>query len=346
MLFLLRHSAPYYLNLFVTARCNASCPYCLNRFRQATHGPELRVGEYERLAGNWPGLRILSLTGGEPFLREDLLDILRAFTRSTRALYLTIHTNGFDPAALADFLATARHEDPVRMLNVCLSFDGIGKRHDEIRGVPGLFDRNMECIEIVRQHRAADKRVDLVTATTLAEDNIDEAEAVWQFLTDEVGVISTVGIDRYAKGPARQRLLDRFREIYSARPYYRARYPAFSLRSFRQALESLYPDELERRARTGRREMPCVAGRNLIVLYEDGTAAPCEMRDDVFGNVRDADYSIEKLLRSPASRAIRKAIARRECCCLWENPIPFSLVYAPSRYPGILSRGIRLFRAP
>ena len=51
-------------------------------------------------------------------------------------------------------------------------------RRDGIRGLAGLYDRNIECLEIVRRHRARDRRVDLVTSVVLSEENLDHADGM------------------------------------------------------------------------------------------------------------------------------------------------------------------------
>ena len=91
-----RGGLPLYLVFFVTDRCNARCRHCL--FGDGTVFPEvsreLSLDEIERVASTMGRLFFLLPTGGEPFLRGDIGEIVRVFYRRTGVRNVAIPTNG------------------------------------------------------------------------------------------------------------------------------------------------------------------------------------------------------------------------------------------------------------
>jgi len=92
---LIIHNKPYYAYFYVTNRCNLSCRMCFTA-NYVSQEKRLETFEIEILANNLKkiGVKIVSLTGGEPLMREDLVSIIRIFSEKGLAVHL--QTNGFD----------------------------------------------------------------------------------------------------------------------------------------------------------------------------------------------------------------------------------------------------------
>lgn len=86
--------APVYVQFYVTARCNLTCQQC-NIIYTNADVRECGIDEIKRIADNFAkmGVAIVLLTGGEPFARRDLPEIIRAF--ETRGVHVRMQTNGF-----------------------------------------------------------------------------------------------------------------------------------------------------------------------------------------------------------------------------------------------------------
>lgn len=336
MLFLANIRRPYYLILYVTSRCNATCAYCLNasRWKNASKDTELTIGELKRLAAKSPFLRVLSLTGGEPLLRHDIGEIVDVFVRASGVRYITLHTNGTQPARLEAVLKHIKGLRRIKYFNVCLSLDDIGERHDSVRGIKGLFEKNLECIRLVRDCMQTDRRIDLLTGTVLHAGNADRIGEIHAYITRELKVPNDIDISRTATAAERDTLIKAFKRLHSRAPAGAARSDGFL--GVKSAIDALVPSVISEQLSTGARCMPCIAGRNLLVLYEDGSVAPCEVRSEILGNVRDSDYDLRVICRGPVCRAARASIRKRECACGWPNPIPFNIVCTPRLYWRVL----------
>jgi MoaA/NifB/PqqE/SkfB family radical SAM enzyme len=86
--------APVYVQFYVTARCNLTCEQC-NIIYANSDVRECTIDEVKRIADNFSkmGVAIVLLTGGEPFARKDLPEIIYAF--ESRGVHVRMQTNGF-----------------------------------------------------------------------------------------------------------------------------------------------------------------------------------------------------------------------------------------------------------
>ena len=78
-------SMPLQLVLFVTSRCNMRCDHCfyLDEINDSSR-TELSIEQIETLAKELGGLNWVALSGGEPYLRKDLVEIIQAFYKHSR----------------------------------------------------------------------------------------------------------------------------------------------------------------------------------------------------------------------------------------------------------------------
>jgi len=85
-IFIKKCASPIYLIFFVTEICNARCKHCFGNFSNEKEKAkeELSLEEINKISKNMDNLLYLLPTGGEPFLREDLPDIINVFYRNNR----------------------------------------------------------------------------------------------------------------------------------------------------------------------------------------------------------------------------------------------------------------------
>ncbi len=121
----------------------------------------------------------IAFEGGEPLLRNDLVDIL-AFSRSL-PLHTSLITNGT--------LLESRIDEIAPYINgvVYVSLDGLEKTHDAIRGVDGSFKK------AVRGISAAKEKVSVTINTTIMAENVDEIESLVE-LAKELGARISVAV--------------------------------------------------------------------------------------------------------------------------------------------------------
>jgi len=120
---------PRYLTYLVTFTCNARCVMCDSWKKPSPD--DLTVQEIECIFRQLPPLDMVRLSGGEPFVRADLLDIAHLAQTHLRPLLLHVTTNGFLTDRIVKFCEARRRDVPLQLL---LSVDGLASKHNQVRG--------------------------------------------------------------------------------------------------------------------------------------------------------------------------------------------------------------------
>jgi MoaA/NifB/PqqE/SkfB family radical SAM enzyme len=343
---LLRSGAPRtppYVVLFVTARCNARCLTCFYWREAGQQKRELTVEEVRRMAPSFRRLIYLTLTGGEPFLREDLPEIARAFIEQSGTRFVSIPTNGLLSERIADGFARMAAEFPRVLFRAGLSVDGIGPDHDRIRGVEGGFARLEETFRLLDglRRRHANLTVDVTTVCNRFNQESIETVLAWvdgHWRPDNHNLLLARGDSRDPSATevpvARYReLAEHLRRRERAKAPRGLRHRALRAVKFRTRQVVCEVREAQRMV------VPCRAGRSLLVVTEEGDVRPCEMRAGALGSLREAGYDVTRVLGSPGARDVLRRIDAGECWCTYECAIQSSILFRPREYPGLL-RGL------
>jgi MoaA/NifB/PqqE/SkfB family radical SAM enzyme len=342
---------PIHLTFFVTRRCNARCPFCFYAAaRDAEDGaPELDLGEIRRVAGSLDALLWVLFSGGEPFLREDLAEVAQVFHDVNRAAFLTFPTNGLLPEAAVETTADVLRRCPESVVVVKVSLDGVGERHDAVRGTPGGFAKAVRTCEGLARLAAREPRLELGVNTLLGAANRRDVPDVVRFVHGLAGVRAhTITLERAPDGGpapgvgaddhrAATEILER---LWSARrePFHR-----FAGARLKAAQDRLQRRLLRRTLAERRRVLPCYAGRLNLVLTERGELHPCESRWALsFGNVRDAGYDVRAMLRSARGRAVAAEVERGACWCAHECNLLTNILFHPGTQPALVREWARL----
>ena len=127
----------------VTYRCNSRCVMC--NIWQIKDFPELSPKQYLKLPST---LRDVNISGGEPFLRTDLVEIVKNVKRACPKANINISTNGFLVDTIKTILPKIKRVDP--NVSVSVSVDGIGQMHEKVRRVPNAWNKVVETIRFCR----------------------------------------------------------------------------------------------------------------------------------------------------------------------------------------------------
>ncbi len=264
----------------VTHRCNAKCVMC--NIWQSTAQDALLPEHMRKLPTS---LRTVNLTGGEPFLRDDLPDFVREVKARCPNARITISTNGFLVARTLKMMEEIREIDPA--IRLAVSIDGIGKVHDEIRGKAGFFDNAMELI-----HGLLDVDFDsLRLGMTVSEKNADQLPAVAELARSlglELGIVAAhgarthLGVDDRVAGQMPPELGEAFGQVVSG--WLRQWQPKQWLRAHFAAYT--YEYLLGRRLR-----FSCKAGEDFFFLQADGNVYNCSVIGSKMGNIISDEWS-------------------------------------------------------
>ena len=145
------------LHFELTLSCNCKCIMCdlWDKYRKepALKEKELSLGEIKKFVCESKYLRNIKtvvLSGGEPFLRKDFVELCGFFTERYPGASIIILTNSYDTRLIEEKTNSLIKKYHPKSLCFGSSLDGIGEKHDQIRGVPGAFNRLKETIERVQ----------------------------------------------------------------------------------------------------------------------------------------------------------------------------------------------------
>lgn len=290
------------LQWHLTERCNLRCAHC---YQDKYTGPELGfqqwlkvLDQFTDLLTSWrqgSGRRVrghITVTGGEPFMRNDFLDLLEVFAANRENFSFAILTNGsFIDAAVARQLCK------LGPAFVQVSVEGTKTTHDRIRGA-GNFDRTVSALKhLTKEH------IRTFISFTAHRDNFREFAEVAQ-LGRKLG-ISRVWADRLipsGTGSALQAQMltpDETQEFFGI--MLRARNEGKRHRCCRteiamhRALQFLA---------AGGRPYHCTAGDSLVTVQPNGDLYPCRRMPIQVGNLMDRPLA-ELYYQSSLFRALR-----------------------------------------
>ncbi len=317
--------------LFATVNCNSKCRTCF--YAKETHpGADLTFAEIQRLSETAPRFDKLWLSGGEPLLRGDLVEIVALFYRNNGVKTVNFPTNGLLPERVESEVGRLVARCPELNVHLNFSVDGLGEVHDRIRGVPGSFERTMATIE--RAQRAFDghPRVHQNVATVVVAENVDGLHDLGLYLFKRFRLATQ--FFEAVRGESRDPLLaratraqlealhERLLPLYAAMaerlfaglPVGARQLARLSFLGVTQELYRLQRENLEGPHPWG---MDCTAGETTLVVDHDGGFRACELRPRI-GHLRDFGFDLAAAHRSPAMREEIRAIgggARANCWC-------------------------------
>ena len=142
--------SPIQLTFFLTRRCNARCPFCFylsDRDNSEENLSELSLDEIEKISSSIGRLLLLSFSGGEIFLRDDILEISRVFYERNKPAIILFPTNGLLTDVIREKIEAILKYCNKSTIVVKLSLEGLEYLHDSIRGVKGGFQKTMDTYE-------------------------------------------------------------------------------------------------------------------------------------------------------------------------------------------------------
>jgi MoaA/NifB/PqqE/SkfB family radical SAM enzyme len=172
--------SPKVLQISLTNRCNLSCRMCsiansLPRDQELSTGQILHaIDEAQEYA-----IKEIILTGGEPFLREDIFEIARHC--SSKGLRSIVTTNG---TLINEPMAESIINSKINHLH--FSIDGLAQANDYFRGL-GAFDKIIKAVKLLTEKRKNGNFVSLGFACTVMDNNVDQLFGLLK-LADDLGV--------------------------------------------------------------------------------------------------------------------------------------------------------------
>jgi MoaA/NifB/PqqE/SkfB family radical SAM enzyme len=236
---------------------------------------------------------------------------------------------------------------PKSQLIINLSLDGVGAKHDYIRGIPGNFVKFEERLKQLLSLRKSLKNLAVgihSVVSVFSVGHLDELMAYAdqsgadQFITEiaEPRVeLDTVGLPITPGPVAYSEAIDRLIAYVENKQY-------TGVAKITEAIRVEYYKLVKRILDEKDQVIDCYAGWVSAQIYADGTVWPCCVRADNLGNLRDHHYDFKEIWFGEKIKEVRRSIAAKECHCPLANAAYTSMLHD---IPTLARVGVRALRS-
>jgi MoaA/NifB/PqqE/SkfB family radical SAM enzyme len=312
---------PLNLTLSPSPKCNSRCLTCNIWMKRED---ELTIDEWDKvLASLGKAPYWFTISGGEPLMYPHVVELAELAYRHCAPGVINIPTNSLLPT-IPDRVERIAKACPESQLIINLSLDGVGAKHDYIRGIPGNF---VKFEERLRQLLSLKKRFKNLTigihsvVSVFSVGHLDELIAYAdksgadQFITEiaEPRVeLDTVGLPITPSQMDYTQAIDRLITYVESKQF-------SGVAKITEALRVEYYKLVKRILDEKDQVIDCYAGWVSAQIYANGTVWPCCVRADNLGNLRDHHYDFKEIWFGEKIREARRSIAAKECHCPLAN---------------------------
>ena len=338
---LISPGSPMNLTFSVTNRCQSRCKTCniwgLYQRNPTKSHDELDLNEIEKIFQSMGHIFIFNMSGGEPFLRSDIVEVVNLACKYLTPGIIHIPTNAIAVNKIEkyviDILKVVNASNPSIQLTIKPSLDHIGDKHDEIRGVKGNFDKVIDLFKRLKGLQSEYKNLHAELGTVISEWNVADIEDIANFIT-------TLGGDSYRNEIAEQRseMFNKEDPITPSPALYEHAIKGFTkamkknmrqqspFQKITQAFRLTYYDLAIRILKENKQVIPCYAGLSNTHMspYGDIWACCTLGYEKSMGNLRDFSYNFPALWNSRQAKG-------RSCACPLANQVYSNiLLHGPS----------------
>lgn len=262
-----------FASIIVTYRCNAKCHMCNTWRYPSKREEELKLSEYEGL----PFMEAVNVTGGEPFLREDLDDIVSVLKKKTKRL--VISSNGFFTDRILKLFE--KHRD----IGIRISIEGLPKANDELRGIRDGFDHGIRSL-IELGHMGVKDIGFGITVTDRNAGDLLELYKLSKMMGLEFATAAAHNAFYFHKLDNRfgdpKALVVEFKKLI--RELLKSKKPKDWFRAY-------FNYGLINYIQGNQRLLPCEMGSDSFFLDPRGEVFPCNVMNESMGNIKEASFN-------------------------------------------------------
>lgn len=280
----------------VTYRCNAKCYMCNTWQFPTKKADEIALEDIDKLPS---GLNFANITGGEPFLREDIEEIARIVRKKTKRL--VISTNGF----FTDRVISLAKKIPD--VGFRISLEGLPRANDELRGIKDGFDKGIRTI-LELKHMG---RKDIGFGITVSDRNAKDLLELYKLaLAMNMEFATAVVHNSYYFHKMDNEILDK--EMVAGE-FHKLIKELFKTRRLKNWFRAYFNHGLINRIYGGKRSLPCEMGSDVFFLDPFGDIRPCNGMEESMGNIKQKSF--DEIWNSAEAKRVRELVSKcdKEC---------------------------------
>jgi radical SAM protein with 4Fe4S-binding SPASM domain len=311
--------------------------------------PELSLEEIEKISFSMGKLLWLAFSGGEIFLRNDIVEITKVFYERNKPAIILFPTNGLLTDVINEKIEAILQHCKRSTIVIKLSLEGMEDLHDSIRGMKGSFQKTMQTYSALKELLAAYPNFELGINTVFSSANQDHMDEIIEFVSGLKGIKThTVSLirgsvsDTELKNIEAGKYLETINKLSSNLKGKSSSIYRFSGAKLKAAQDILQRSLIYETLKKKKQLIPCYAGRLNLVLTETGDVFPCESFTGEMGNVRDNNYDLMRIARNDETQGILRSIQERNCYCTHECYFMTNILFNPFMYPALLKEYMQL----
>lgn len=325
-----RHGTPLTFSFLVTNRCFLKCAHCfyyetLEAAAMRKSADELTIDEYRRMSESMEWIFMALFCGGEPFVRDDLHEIIGVFRKNNHLMWADSATNGQMTAEIIRQVELLCRQDEYKVFSLSFSIDGFEEQNDAIRG-RGTFRRALETWNECKKLAEVYRNLELNFSTTINSVNQHTLAAFFKWGLDELkpdriavlkarqsprGGIAVTDVDLTCYDKARAVIAEAIKQGRLGD----VNRPGTYL--FQTATDLVHETLV-----TGRRSFTCHAGKHGAWVDYNGDVNVCEVFPDAkvsgeslkMGNLRDFGMDFLALWNSDVALEVKKLVNEHPAC--------------------------------
>ena len=283
-------------SIILTYRCPMRCVMC-NIWKNPTRKEEeIKAADLKTL----PQLKFINLTGGEPFIREDLPDIVEECYRHTKRI--VISTSGWFEDKVIDLAKRFPN------IGIRISIEGLSQKNDELRGHQGGFDRGLRTLLTLKDMGLKD----IGFGCTVSNNNSADMLSLYQLSLSLGMEFATAAFhNSYYFHKDDNQITNREEVCSNFEKLVNLQLKENSPKSWFRAWFNM---GLINYIEGGRRMLPCEAGSANFFIDPWGEVYPCNGLEEKYwkqsmGNIHEADFMT--IWQSPEAQEVRSKV---RCC--------------------------------
>ncbi len=313
---------PINITITPSPRCNSTCLTC-NIWKKRTD--EFSTEEWLktfRSLGKAPFW--FTISGGEPFMNKNIVELAQGIYEYCQPGIINIPTNSLMSRYIPRKVEAIAAACPQTQIIINLSLDGVGEKHDKIRGVPGNFKKFEDTLHALKALSEEYSNLAIGIHTVISKFNIADAVEIFDYafpktpgafiteIAEERVELDTIGLDITPEPEDYNRVINELMRRVAAEKY-------SGIANITQAFRLQYYNLVKKILVEKTQVLNCYAGWASAQIYANGDVWPCCVRADTMLNLRDTDYNFKKVWFSAEADRIRRSIYNKECYCPLAN---------------------------
>jgi MoaA/NifB/PqqE/SkfB family radical SAM enzyme len=327
---------PLNFTFSVTNVCQSKCRTCniweIYKKNPEKRQEELKIEEIERIFRSMGHVYIFNVSGGEPFLRPDIVGIIELACKYLTPGVIHIPTNAIaidkTEILVVEILKSVQDIAPSTQVTIKPSLDHIGEKHDDIRGVKGNFNKVMTLFNRLKEIQLEYPNLHAELGTVISLWNVEDVEEIASFVTG-------LGVDSYRNEIAEQRseMFNMGNAITPSPEEYENAINLFishvktsmrdrkSFQKTTNAFRLVYYDLAIRILKQKTQVITCYAGISNVHMspYGDVWACCTLGYEKSMGNIRDYGYDFQTIWNGEQAKKVREYIRKGNCHCPLAN---------------------------